>query len=41
MGQFDKEASKRADYASLRDATLCTARPDPSLRKSGLLGMTT
>jgi NADH-quinone oxidoreductase subunit B len=40
VGQFGKEASQARDYGVARNATLRAARPDPSLRKSGLLGMT-
>lgn len=40
MGQFDKEAIQTRDYCVAKNATLRADRPDPSLRKSGLLGMT-
>ena len=38
--QFEKEASQTRDYCVAKNATLRTARPDPSLRKNRLLGMT-
>jgi hypothetical protein len=38
--QFDKEASQACDYCAAT-AALRAARPDPSLRKRGLLRMTT
>ena len=40
MGQFYKEAIQTRDYCVAKNATLRADRPDPSLRKSGLLGMT-
>jgi len=40
VGQFDKEASQTRDYWVAENATLRAARPDPSLRKDGLLRMT-
>jgi len=38
--QFEREAIQARDYCVAKDATLRTDRPDPSLRKRGLLGMT-
>jgi len=38
--QFDKEASPTRDYSVAKSATVRAARPDPSLRKKGLLRMT-
>jgi hypothetical protein len=38
--QLDKEASQTRDYCVANNATLRAARPDPSLRKERLLGMT-
>jgi len=38
--QFNKEASQARDYCVAEYATLRAARPDPSLRKERLLGMT-
>jgi hypothetical protein len=38
--QFGKEASQTRDYSVAKNAAVRAARPDPSLRKSGLLGMT-
>jgi len=38
--QFDKEASQTRDSCVAKYATLRAARPDPSLRKVRLLGMT-
>jgi hypothetical protein len=40
MAQFDKEASQTRDYCVAKCATHRAARPDPSLRKERLLGMT-
>jgi hypothetical protein len=40
VGQFGKETSQTRDYCVAEKATLRAARPDPSLRKSGLLRMT-
>src|SRR2546430_2151374 len=37
---LDKEASQTHDYCVTKNATLRAARPDPSLRKECLLGMT-
>jgi hypothetical protein len=37
---FEKEASQTRDCCVAKAATLRAARPDPSLRKSGWLGMT-
>jgi len=39
--QFEKEASQTRDWCVARGATQRAARPDPSLRKNRLLGMTT
>ena len=36
----DKETSQTRGYCVAKSATLRAARPDPSLRKDGLLGMT-
>ena len=38
--QFDKEASQTRDYWVAKNATLRAARPDSSLRKGRLFGMT-
>jgi len=38
--QFEKEASQTRDFCVAKDATLRAARPDPSLRKTRLLRMT-
>jgi len=38
--RFDKEASRTRDCCVAKGATLRAARPDPSRRKGGLLGMT-
>jgi hypothetical protein len=38
--RFDKEASQTRDYCAAKNAALRAARPDPSLRKKRLLGMT-
>jgi hypothetical protein len=38
--QFDKEASQTRDYSVAQSATVRAARPDPSLRKERLLGVT-
>jgi len=38
--QFEKEASQTRHLCVAKGATLGAARPDPSLRKNGLLGMT-
>jgi len=38
--QFDEEASQTRDYCVVKYATHRAARPDPSLRKERLLGMT-
>jgi hypothetical protein len=38
--QFEKEASQTRDYCVAKNATHRAARPDPSLRKNRLLGMT-
>jgi hypothetical protein len=38
--QFGKEASQTRDYCVAKNATLRAARPDSSLRKERLLGMT-
>jgi hypothetical protein len=40
VGRFDKEASQTSDYCFADNATLRAARPDLSLRKRRLLGMT-
>ena len=40
VAQFDKEASQTRDYCVANGATHRAARPDPSLRKERLLGMT-
>jgi hypothetical protein len=40
VAQFDKEASKTHEYCVAKNATHRAARPDPSLRKERLLGMT-
>ena len=41
MVQFDKEAGQTRDCCVAKSATRRAARPDPSRRKRGLLGMTT
>jgi len=41
VAQVDKEVSQTRDYDVAKTATLRAARPDPSLRKGRLLGMTT
>jgi hypothetical protein len=38
--QFDEEAGQTRDYCVAKNATLRAARPDPSLRKERLFGMT-
>jgi len=38
--RIDTEASQTRDYCVAKNATLRAARPDPSLRKERLLGMT-
>src|SRR5271155_970220 len=38
--QFDKEASQTRDYCVAKNATLRAARPDSSLRKERLFGVT-
>jgi hypothetical protein len=38
--QFDKEASQTRDYWVAKNATRRAARPDSSLRKERLFGMT-
>jgi len=38
--QCDKEASQTRDFCGAKGAPLRAARPDPSLRKGGLLRMT-
>jgi hypothetical protein len=38
--QSDMDASQTRDYCVAKYATLCAARPDPSLRKGRLLGTT-
>jgi hypothetical protein len=40
VAQFDREASQPRDYCIAKYATHRAARPDPSLRKERLLGMT-
>jgi hypothetical protein len=40
MVPFDKEASQTCEYCVAKNAPLRAARPDPSLRKERLLGMT-
>jgi hypothetical protein len=40
VAQFDREASQTRDYCVAKNATHRAARPDPSLRKERLLGMT-
>jgi len=40
LGQFEEEARQTRDSGVAKNATLRAARPDPSLRKSGLLRMT-
>jgi hypothetical protein len=38
--QVEREAIRTRDYCVAKNATLCAARPDPSLRKERLLRMT-
>ncbi len=40
VAQFEKGASQARDYCVAKNATHRAARPDPSLRKKHLLGMT-
>jgi len=40
LGEDDTEASQTRDCCVAKNATLRTARPDSSLRKERLLGMT-
>jgi hypothetical protein len=40
VAQFDKEASQTRDYRGAKNAPHRAARPDSSLRKGRLLGMT-
>jgi hypothetical protein len=37
---LNREASQTRDYSVAKNATVRAARPDPSLRKRGSLGMT-
>jgi len=40
VAKFDKEAGQTREYRVAKYATHGAARPDPSLRKERLLGMT-